>query len=169
MNKLLKLFFSILFLLILDNSGFCQRRMYMGPPRGRMPVQHVVPVYRMPQPPNPGRKIISVKESFINRRLNLTPEQSRVFWPVYHRYQQDLMTVRYQKRLNNSSASSNGTEQIDKEIAYEQQLVAIHKQYKDEFLKILPPEKVSQLYKSEREFNDEVLKQLSERNLKPGE
>ena len=32
-----------------------------------------------------------------------------------------------------------------------------------------PPEKVSELYKSEREFNDEVLKQLSERSVKAGD
>jgi hypothetical protein len=31
---------------------------------------------------------------------------------------------------------------------------------------VLPPEKVSELYKSEREFNDEVLRQLSERTVK---
>ena len=169
MIKLIKVVFGILFFVALSYKSFSQRRVSF-PPREHMPPQRViVPVYRMPQPPNPGRKIVVVKEDFINRRLNLSSEQSRAFWPVYRKYQQELMTVRYQKRINNSAASENGTEQIDKEMAYEQQLVAIHKQYRDEFLKILPPEKVSQLYKSEREFNDEVLKQLSERNNKTGD
>ncbi|HAL82887.1 MAG TPA: hypothetical protein DCO83_12145 [Mucilaginibacter sp.] len=72
-------------------------------------------------------------------------------------------------RENNSKTSPNGTRQIDNELKYETELVNIRKHYNDEFLKILPPQKVSELYKSEREFNDEVLKQLSERSVRAGD
>jgi hypothetical protein len=54
-------------------------------------------------------------------------------------------------------------------LAYDTQLVQIRKHYRDEFLKILPPEKVSEIYKSEREFNDEVLRQLKERSVRAGD
>jgi len=168
MGKLIKVISGTLFLLACGNLSFCQRRMPM-PPRERMPSQQIVPLRGFSPRPNPGRKIQLVKEGFMNQRLNLTQEQSRAFWPVYRQYEQELMTVRYNKRLNNSAASVNGTQQIDKDIAFEQQLVAIKKRYKDEFLKILPPEKVSEIYKSERAFNDEVLKQLSERSSKNGD
>jgi len=47
---------------------------------------------------------------------------------------------------------------------YETQIVNIKQRFKNAFLKILPPEKVSELYKSEREFNDELVRSLSERN-----
>jgi len=47
-------------------------------------------------------------------------------------------------------------------------VVAIRKHYRDEFLKILPAEKVSELYKSEREFTDELIRQLSERSIRAG-
>ncbi|PWK77789.1 hypothetical protein LX99_02674 [Mucilaginibacter oryzae] len=90
------------------------------------------------------------------------------FWPLYSQYQQELTAVRILKRLNNSTSSTNGTEQIDKEIYYESQLVGIRKRYRDLFAKILPPEKVSILYKSEQEFNDELIKQLSERSKRAG-
>ena len=43
-----------------------------------------------------------------------------------------------------------------------------YKHYLDEFLRILPPEKISQLYKAEKEFNDEMLRQLSERSIRAG-
>jgi len=36
-------------------------------------------------------------------------------------------------------------------------------------LRILTPEKVSQVYKSEREFNDELIRTLNERNIRPGD
>jgi len=68
------------------------------------------------------------------------------------------------KRLNNTDAQVNGTEQVDKDLYYETQIVNIKQRFKNAFLKILPPEKVSELYKSEREFNDELVRSLSERN-----
>jgi hypothetical protein len=115
-----------------------------------------------------GKKLEAARNRFISKQLDLTDQESTKFWPVYRQYQQELTAVRILKRLNNSSSAANGTEQIDKEIYYESQLVAIRKRYKDAFLKILPPEKVSELYKSEREFNDELIKQLSERSERAG-
>jgi hypothetical protein len=81
---------------------------------------------------------------------------------------QDLTAVRILKRENNSSASPDGTEQIDKELKYDTEILNIRKHYKEEFLKILPPEKVSELYKSERQFNDEAVRILSERSIRAG-
>jgi hypothetical protein len=115
-----------------------------------------------------GKKLEAARNRFISQQLSLTDDEARRFWPVYNQYQQELTAVRVLKRLNNSSASVNGTEQIDKEIAYDNQLVTIRKKYRDIFLKILPPEKVSELYKSEREFTDELIKQLSERSVRAG-
>lgn len=115
-----------------------------------------------------GQKILAARNNFIGQQLNLTGDEARKFWPVYNQYQQDLTAVRILKRANNSTAAANGTEQVDKEIAYEKQLVEIRQRYRDEFMKILPPEKVSLLYKSEREFTDELIKQLSERSIRAG-
>jgi hypothetical protein len=56
---------------------------------------------------------------------------------------------------------------IDNELKYETELVNIRKHYRDEFLKILSPDQLSMLYKSEREFNDEMVKQLGERAVNP--
>jgi hypothetical protein len=168
MNKLIKPIFCILFVLAFGYKSFGQRRVLVPPPPYgpvRMPGQRFAPVNRAP---NPGRRIELVKEGYIGLRLKLTQDEARAFWPLYRQYVQDQTAIRILKRQNNSNSSANGTVQIDKELAYEQQLVEIKKHYRDEFLKILPPEKVSELYKSEREFTDEVLRQLSERSVRPG-
>ncbi len=102
-------------------------------------------------------------------RLKLTPEQAKAFWPLYRQYVQEQTAIRIAKRLNNSKDSPDGTQQIDNDLKYETELVNIRKHYRDEFLKILPPEKVSQLYKSEREFTDEMLRQLTERSVRAGD
>ncbi|MDB4903047.1 MAG: hypothetical protein JWQ63_2328 [Mucilaginibacter sp.] len=161
MNKLIKPIFSILFILAISYNSFGQMRF-------REPVQRNITTNKVNKP-NPGKRVELVKEGFISKQLKLTSEESKTFWPIYHQYVQELTGVRILKRLNNSKTSPDGTEQIDKELAYETEMVNIRKHYRDEFLKILPPEKVSELYKSEREFNDEVLKQLSERSVKAGD
>ena len=131
------------------------------------------PVFR--RPPNFQERVIrrqtggvnrieEVREQYVGQRLNLTPEEGQKFWPVYRRYQAALKEIRRKKRLNNSNAQANGTEQIQRELYYESELVNTRKFYTDEFLKMLPPDKVSAIFKSEREFTDELIKQLSERN-----
>ncbi len=161
MNKLIKPVFGILFVLAFTYSAVAQRRV-------QMPVRRGYPINRVGRP-GPGKRIEVVKEAFISQQLKLTPQQSKVFWPMYRQYVQELTAIRILKRLNNTNASEDGTVQIDKELAYEAQLVDVRKHYRDEFLKILPPEKVSELYKSEREFNDEMVKQLSERSVRAGD
>lgn len=167
MNKLIKPIFCILFVLAFSYKSFGQRRV-------RMPVERFRPIhvqrgYPVNGQPSPGRRMELVKEGYIGLRLKLTPDEGKAFWPLYRQYVQDQTAIRILKRQNNSTTSPDGTVQIDKELAYEQQLVEIRKHYRDEFLKILPPEKVSELYKSEREFNDEVLRQLSERSVRAGD
>jgi len=57
---------------------------------------------------------------------------------------------------------------VNKELMYENEIVQIKIKFNNAFLKVLSPDKVSELYKSEREFNDELVRQLSERNNRPG-
>ena len=71
---------------------------------------------------------------------------------------------RTKRRINNSAAEPDGAEQIKNELNFESDLVNVRKKYTSEFLKFLPAEKVSALFKAEREFNDELIRQLRERN-----
>jgi hypothetical protein len=194
MNKLIKPLFGILFILTLSLKSYGQQyypvrpqrrivqpqryparpqRYPVAPPQRYPPAAHFNPAYPRPYPPMnrvpaAGQRVEAVKEAFISQQLNLTPEQSRAFWPLYRQYVEDQTAVRILKRQNNSNNSPNGTVQIDKELQYEAQLVNIRKHYRDEFLRVLPPEKVSEIYKSERAFNDEMVRTLTERSIKAG-
>ncbi|HEY8782424.1 MAG TPA: hypothetical protein VIM16_12450 [Mucilaginibacter sp.] len=175
MNKFIKPIFCILFILAFGYKSFGQTRVrlpierYGTPTRvpvQRVPVQRSYPVNRQP---NSGGKIEVVKENYIGLRLKLTRDEAKAFWPLYRQYVQEQTAVRIAERINNSKDSPDGTRQIDNELKYETELVNIRKHFRDEFLKILPPEKVSELYKSEREFKDEMLRQLSERSVRAGD
>jgi hypothetical protein len=160
MNKLLKIIFGILIILAFAYISVGQRIIRV--PVRRMPMDRMNNRPVINNRPNQVRKMEVVKENYIGARLRLTSDQSKAFWPVWRQYVQDQTAVRILKRQNNSTASPDGTKQIDLELQYETELVNIRKHDRDEFLKILPPEKVSELYKSERDFNDEAIRILSE-------
>ena len=119
---------------------------------------------RFNQMPNAAgvQKVQAIKEKFLDQNLQLTSDEAARFWPLYRRYQDEVIEVRRLKRLNNSDAQANGREQVKKDLEYDGRLVEIKTRYNNEFLKILPPEKLSKLYKSEREFNDELIRKLNE-------
>ncbi len=156
MNKLYKHIFVILLILCVGHTAYSQQ--FRVRPRQQNHIREI-------SPQNPGmRRIQVVKEAFISQQLSLSREQGQKFWPIYRRYQNELFEVRRLKRLNNSDAQADGAEQVKRDLNYDAQLVDIRKRYNDEFMKVLPPEKVSQLIKSEREFNDELVRKLHEQN-----
>jgi len=158
MVKLIRHIFTVLFFVAVGYQSRAQEQL--------VPAGRVAPNTKLKK--GTGAKLEAARNNYISRQLDLSDAEGRKFWPLYRSYQQELTAVRILKRLNNSKAASNGTEQIDKEIYYESQLVAIRKRYRDAFAKILPPEKVSMLYKSEQEFNDELIKRLSESSERAG-
>src|ERR1700744_2561748 len=133
----------------------------------QVPVYRVVPGRRYVRVnQNPEGRVGNIKINFIRNRLNLNPWQAQRFFPLYTEYQQELFNVRKLKRQN-SMNSANGPDQINKELFYENQIVQIKIKFNNAFLKVLPPDKVSELYKAEQEFNDELVRQLSERGGPP--
>ena len=157
----------MLIIMTISYKSFGQRRVLV-PVQRFSPVQR--PGVRNAKPNgNGGKKIQAVKEGFLSQRLDLTSKEAKAFWPLYRKYSEELTAVKILKRINNSNASADGAQQVDLDLKYETQIVDIKKRYRDEFFKILSPEKVSILYKSEHEFNDEVLKQLTERSVRAGD
>lgn len=173
MSKLIRYVFGIFIMVLLSYKSYGQHRVLV-PVQRYNPAQS--PVQRYNKKPvvksvksSGSKKVQAVKEDFINQRLNLTQKEAKEFWPLYRKYNEELTAVRILKKINNSSATPDGPQQVDRDLEYETKLVEIKKRYKDEFYKVLPPEKVSVLYKSEREFNDEALRILSERSVRAGD
>jgi hypothetical protein len=163
-NKLYKTVFITL-LLCISFTAYSQNFRAREHSQNQLRVIRPQNQLRMERSQNPGmRRIQVVKEAFLSQQLALTRHQGESFWPIYRQYQNELFEVRRLKRLNNSDAQANGAEQVKKDLDYDAQLVSIRKHYNEEFMKVLPPEKVSQLIKAEREFNDELVRKLHEQN-----
>lgn len=153
MNKLKKYFFLLVLITL------CLGARAQGGGSRPYPRPRQIGVNR----PNAGKRLEAVKKGYISQQLNLTAAEAVRFWPLYDQYQTELNEVLKLRRANNMAATSNdGTESFDRDLSYQQRIINIQKHYREEFLKVLPPEKVSQLYKAESDFKFELLRRLKE-------
>lgn len=111
-------------------------------------------------------RIEAQKIAFFTNRLELTPEEAQVFWPVYNEYsdaKNELRkeSVRHQEMDDLNDAQAN--ELIKKYLDTKQRSIALDNEYIDKFKKVLPSKKVLQLIVLERKFKEEVLKDLQKR------
>lgn len=127
------------------------------------------------QPPQPGpevrEEIESMRIAFFTRKLQLSPDEAKVFWPVFNSYTDEMNTLRKehgkkmrssQEKLDNMSATE--IEKLaDEEIAFGQQELDVRKKYHAQFKQILPAKKVVMLYHAEDEFKRELIGRLRDR------
>jgi len=125
------------------------------------------------QPPQqlpPREKVEALKIGFITKRLNLTPEEAKNFWPVYNKFQDELEKVRKQRReafrpdeTFEGMSDAEIEKLVDAEIAQRQAELDIFKKYHPQFKQVLPIRKVALLYKTEEDFKRKLLEMIKER------
>jgi hypothetical protein len=159
-NVGMKIFFLISFFLF-SFSTFAQ-------PRGRKPMQENVATQSKRQD-----KVEAFKVGFITERLNLTPEEAKIFWPVYNKYQDELEGLRKSRRENLINAKQNFDEMgdkdvekaVDAELGYRQNELDLLKKYHPQFKQVLPIKKVAKLYRAEEDFKRKLLEMIQERRM----
>lgn len=113
------------------------------------------------------QKLEARRAAFITTRLNLSSDESTKFWPVYNEYSRKRMDLRKARRQYLQKEGKNekfdAQQEIDNQLAVEEQEVEIKKSYYNRFQSLIGAEKLSKLDAAEREFNQEVLKKLRER------
>ena len=109
------------------------------------------------------QQIEALKASYITKRLDLTPEEAQKFWPVYNEYQGYITNIYRKKRENQQVNKDNAQEALKNDLDYDTQILNVKKKYQKEFSKVLPSEKVLALIQAEREFREELIKELKER------
>jgi hypothetical protein len=108
-------------------------------------------------------KIEALKASFITQKLDLTPGESQKFWPVYNQYQREISALYRQRRENRMANKGNPNAALNNDLNIEAKILDVKKSYQKEFAKVLPPQKVLALTEAEREFREQLIKELKER------
>ncbi len=100
---------------------------------------------------NTESKLQSLEIAYLTKELNLSPDEAQKFWPVYNQYSAEMKGIIRSKQ--------NDPDVLDKQ----QKLLDIRKKYRGEFLKVLPPERVNQVFTSEVKFREMVRRELQDR------
>ena len=122
-------------------------------------------------------KIRSEKVSFLTDKLELTPAEAQKFWPIYNelenkRWEAQKCRRDLEVKVKEAEESLSDKEIIELTHDYAgnmQKEGALMVKYNDEFLKILPPQKVLKLYKAENEFRMYMIQKYRDRKKSEGE
>lgn len=122
-------------------------------------------------PQGGGADLEAIRVGYITKKLSLTPEEAKVFWPVYDAYRAEMKEVRGDQRDNAQNARENFDVMSDQEVeaAVNRMLdnrrkeLDITLRYHEQFKKVLNIRKIAKLYKAEHEFTQMLLARLQER------
>jgi hypothetical protein len=163
LNKFSKPVFIILLISGLAYEGFAQRNNLRQQSFNRVSPAATAPANDNVPSADQIKKVQRIRENYFMKELDLTPAQRNQFLRVYRAWQNDMDETRRLKRLNNSAGQSGGSQQLERDLAYDRKLIDIKENFQNKFLKVLPAEKLGKLYKLEQEFKDEIFKNLNER------
>lgn len=123
------------------------------------------------EPKNRWEKFRAEKVAFLTTELDLSPEEAQKFWPVYNQLENERWEAhKHRQKLEEKvrEAEDNMSEreivQLTRDYAASMQKEAnMMVEFNEKFLKILPPEKVLNLYKAENEFRFQMIKKFRDR------
>lgn len=106
-------------------------------------------------------KIENFKREFITSELELSPQESEAFFPIYNEYSSRRKDARRSLRQEMKSVNSySGGGSIDKLMDKEQDMIDLQKEYLDKFRKVIPEKKVIKLIEVEKKFKMMLLQKL---------
>ena len=117
--------------------------------------------------PHRREKIEAAKVTFITNKLNLTPAQSRDFWPIYNEFTDKRMDLRkriyvIRRGLESSNNEAKAKENLNQYMNLRQEELEVEKQYAQRFQKVISSQQVLELYEAEREFVKMLVKKMAE-------
>ena len=118
--------------------------------------------------PGGGADLDAIRVGYITKKLSLTADEAKLFWPVYDAYKAELKAVRLDQREVAKAAKEDFDTMSDKEVeaAIDDMLgnrrkeLDITMRYHEEFKKVLPIRKGAKLYRAELEFTQLLIERL---------
>jgi hypothetical protein len=112
-------------------------------------------------------KFKSQKIAFLTEKMNLSPKEAQDFWPVYNEFEKLRIELQQHRRELEQKTRDENVTLTDQEIIKTTREIAVtfkkeadlSTNYNEKFLKILPPQKVLQLYRAENQFRAHMFEQ----------
>lgn len=107
-------------------------------------------------------RIESAKIAYITNNLELSPEEAQKFFPLYNEYRKEMREISHENKSNRSSFNANQGLEFDAKV------LACKKKYRNLFATAISNNKASRFFEVEREFREQLFKELeSRRRSKP--
>jgi hypothetical protein len=108
----------------------------------------------------------SDRKTIVDHSMQLTPQESTAFWPVYNKYREDVTRVNDQlvKVITDYAAQretltdAQANKLLADYLAFEQNALDVRKKYLKQFTAVLPVTKVARFYQIENKLD--VLQRL---------
>ena len=104
-------------------------------------------------------KIEALRVSYITNKLQLTPEESKDFWPIYNEYTEE----RRQLRKSHSSSSQDPEDAVDASFEFEEKQLVLKRNYYSRLKQVVSPKKLMLLEQTEKDFRRKVKKEIARR------
>ncbi|HFB99791.1 MAG TPA: hypothetical protein ENJ53_03195 [Phaeodactylibacter sp.] len=116
-------------------------------------------------------KLKAQKIAYITSRLDLTPEEAAIFWPIYNQYEKDRKAIKQKYRPKNKKRIPNMSDQeleqfIATSFQQEQEQLDLKKAFFNKMKKKFPIQKIALLLRAEKQFKMEVLKKWKNKRKK---
>jgi hypothetical protein len=108
-------------------------------------------------------RIRAAEIAYLAQKLDLTPDEAQKFWPLYNQYTKEVEILIAERRKRNKAPQQDRQPADDKELGYERRMLDIKTHYSQEFQKVLPPAKAGNVFRSEREFRNQLIRTMKDR------
>ncbi|AVI52273.1 hypothetical protein C5O00_14345 [Pukyongia salina] len=120
-------------------------------------------------------RIKALKAAHITEALDLTPAEAEKFWPVYNNHEDQMESIKKQRRMDvmsiakgdmSSLNDSDANMLIDKMLEFRRKETQIELTFIEDIRKVLPPQKVIRLHKAEEDFKRRLVEILRKKRGK---
>ncbi len=114
-----------------------------------------------------GEKIEAFKIAFFTEKLQLTPEESKVFWPIFNQFETERDALKDKFDLDNQKLELMSDKDVEAAILQhmdmEEQLMKLRRDYTRRFMEVLPVRKVAMLQRIDNDFKRALLEEIKKR------
>ncbi|AMQ00263.1 hypothetical protein AY601_3397 [Pedobacter cryoconitis] len=118
------------------------------------------------------KEIQAYKNTYLKEKLELTPEEAKIFWPIYSSMQSEQSELRQERRKNMISfrksteienlSDTEVESLINNELNFKQKDLNIDRKYYNKLKSSLPIKTVGKYYRAEQTFKRELLSRYRE-------
>ncbi len=111
------------------------------------------------------------KVAYITKKLDLTPAEAQLFWPIYNAYNREvdelselIRTKRAEMPPVSEMDEAQAAEFVEDEVYRFEKAAELRREYTEKMLEVISVEKVALLFEAERSFNRMLFREAQRRH-----